>query len=184
MAGLAIAGCSDGDDALPTNTATSSFTPEATSTAPSTPGPEPTAAPRPTSATLTIEIPGEGFAGSQFTATVRIDGVTDLGAYQLRPVFDESALRLISVQDGGFLGSSGRFPSCQLSATEGGVSTFFCVTAGTQPPGPSGAGVLATITLQALTAGTYELSLADVQLTTPNGTESPVAVAGATVTVR
>jgi hypothetical protein len=133
---------------------------------------------------LTVEIPTDVVAGSQFTATVRIDGVTDLGAYQLRPGFDETALRLISVQDGGFLGSTGRIPACQTSAPEGGVPTYFCVTAGTQPPGPSGSGVLASITLQALGAGTYDLTLGDVQVTTPNGTEAPVTVTPATVTVR
>jgi hypothetical protein len=179
---LAVAACSDDDgDPVPTNTIVT----DATSTpVASTPAPEPTPPPQPTSATLTVEIPADVVAGGQFTATVRIDGVTDLGAYQLRPQFDDAGLQLISVQDGGFLASTGRIPACQTSAPEGGVPTYFCVTAGTQPPGPSGAGVLATITVQALVAGTYDLTLADVQVTTPNGTEAPVTVAPATVTVR
>jgi hypothetical protein len=111
--------------------------------------------------------------------------VTDLGAYQFRPVFDEAAMRLISVQDGGFLASTGRFPTCQTAATEGGgAGTYYCVTIGGQPPGPSGSGVLASITLQALAPGEYELSLADVQVTTPNGTEAPVTAVPANVTIR
>lgn len=177
---LSLAGCRGQGDEGTTTVATSSATATvAAATAP----PEPTTPPAPTSATLTLAVPADIAVGSQFTATVQIDGVTDLGAYQFRPAFDEAGLRLISVQDDGFLGSSGRLPTCQTAASESGAGTFYCVTIGGQPPGPSGSGTLATITLQALAPGTFELSLADVQVTTPNGTEAPVTVVDTSVTV-
>lgn len=140
--------------------------------------------PSPAAVTLTVEAPPEAVAGSQFTATVRIEGASNLGAYQLTPAFDAAGLRLISVQDGGFLASTGRQPSCQTAAAPPGGTTLYCVTAGSQPPGPGGPGTLATITLQTLAMGTFEVSVDDVLVLTPDGTEAAVTVAGTTVTVR
>jgi hypothetical protein len=58
------------------------------------------------------------------------------------------------------------------------------VTVGSQPPGPGGSGALATITVQTLVNGTFDVSVDDVLVITPDGTEAPVTVVGTTVTVR
>jgi hypothetical protein len=100
----------------------------------------------------------EVVAVSQFTPTVLLDGIANLGAHQLTAAFDSAGLRLISVQDGGFLPSTGRQPSCQTASSPAGGMTLYCVTVGSQPPGPGGSGALATITLQTLANGTFDVS--------------------------
>lgn len=187
LVGLSVALLACGDD----GGGTTPTAPAATATAaepetPEAPTPAATATPvrPPTATTLTLVAPPEAAAGSQVTVAVRIDGVTNLGAYQFTPVIDDQGLRVISIQDGGFLSSTGRSPTCQPATTEQGAATYYCVTVGSQPAGPNGTGTLATITLQMLAAGAFEVSLGDVLVTTPDGTEAPVTAVGATITVR
>ena len=180
---LLLAACGDSrGGADPTAAVRATVEPSATVAAPP---PEATStATAPVAVTITVEASPEAFAGSQFTATVRIDGASNLGAYQLTPAFDSAGLRLISVQDGGFLASTGRQPSCQTAPAPTGGTTLYCVTTGAQPPGPSGSGTLATITLQTLANGTFDVSVDQVLVLTPDGTEAPVTVAATMVTVR
>jgi hypothetical protein len=133
--------------------------------------------------------------GGKFTVDVAVDGVTNLGAYEFELHFDPDVLRFVGVENGPFLGSTGRVLRCQtpwlVDPGTGGLPDalhFGCATNDPTPAGPNGSGLLATVTFAPKTAGTSPLTLvvegtgigglADVQ-----GGAIPVQPSSGTVTV-
>ena len=128
-------------------------------------------------------VPAAPVAGQTFTITVRIVGAANLGAYQFSPAYDSAVLELLSVQDGGFLASTGRAPTCSTEGVPGGQSTFYCVTLGAQPSGPSGDGALALLRFRALTPGVTDVTLDRATASMPDARDLPVTVEPVTVSV-
>ena len=179
---FALAACDGGDDSSrPPATPTIASATEAPAPTPIPPSPTPALG----AATLTVLPAPEGVTtGQTFRLTLRIAGVTDLGAYQLTPVFDASVLELLGVSDTGFLGSTGRVATCANDGAQPpAVPTSFCVTTGATPPGPSGDGNLALIEFRALAPGTTEVTVR-ATVTTPDGRDIPLTIVPATVTVQ
>jgi hypothetical protein len=102
-------------------------------------------------------------AGKAFTVSVAIDDVVDLGAYQFTLEFDEDHIEFVDAENGPFLGSTGRTVLPVGPVTGTGIVTFGAVS---EPgaPGPSGTGVLAVVTLKALSEGDTFLRLDEVLL--------------------
>jgi hypothetical protein len=93
--------------------------------------------------------------GANFDVQISVAGVTNLGAYEWQLAFDPNVVAFVSATDGGFLGSTGRSlafcPQLILPPSQGlepGNVRFGCATAGPSPPGPSGSGLLSTVTLR------------------------------------
>lgn len=128
-------------------------------------------------------MPAAPIAGQTFTITVRIEGAVNLGAYQFSPAYDGGLLELVSMQDGGFLGTTGRAPRCSTEGVPGGQSTFYCVTPGAEPAGPSGDGALALLQFRALAAGATEVTLERASATMPDARDLPVVVEAVAVAV-
>jgi hypothetical protein len=155
-----------------TPTPTPSLTPTATRTP--TKSPTPTATPGPT--TVRIDPVTQDVAQfTDFTVDVRVDNVINLGAYQFSIAFDPAIVSFASVANGPFLGSTGRTVDCQTPIVRASYVQFACSTRGAEPPGPSGSGVLATVTFHAVGAGTSALDLLDALLLTPAAARIPVA---------
>jgi hypothetical protein len=114
---------------------------------------------------------------------IRIENVENLGSYEWLLTFDPAVSGFVSVSNGSFLGSGGRTVFCPGAILDTGSVRFGCSTAGTTPPGPSGAGVLATITFSALAAGTSPLDLVWVQLSDPLANDIPTTIQDGDVTV-
>jgi hypothetical protein len=114
-----------------------------------------------------------------FTVDVVVDGVTNLGAYEFHVSFDPNVIRFVGVENGPFLGSTGRTllcPAPNLEYDEAGDAPnklrFGCGTGAPGSdlamPGPDGSGVIATITFAATAAGTSPLTfLADYTSVSP-----------------
>jgi Cohesin domain len=154
--------------------------PTSTPTSTSTPGPSPTPGGTlvrvdPSSQTVSI--------GDNFGVDIRIENVENLGSYEWLLTFDPAVLDYVSVSNGSFLGSTGRTVFCPGAILDTGSVRFGCSTAGTTPPGPSGAGVLATITFSALATGTSSLDLVWAQLSDPLAEDIPTAIQDGDVTV-
>jgi hypothetical protein len=174
LAGLAAFGCGDDDD-----------TGVATQTAPASAESPTRVVPTPISlATIIIDDPPAVANGDVFALRVRIAGATNLGAYQLTPQYDRDALVLLDVRDGGFIGSTGRTPTCSKEGAAPAPVTLFCVTAGSEPAGPSGDGNLAVLEFRAQRSGASDVGFERITITTPDGTEVPIAAQGAAVTVQ
>jgi hypothetical protein len=121
-------------------------------------------------------VPSAPAVGQTFTIAVRVEGAANLGAYQLSPTYDTALLELVSMQDGGFLASTGRPPSCNTEGAPGGQATFYCLTIGSQPAGPSGDGDLALLEFRALQPGATQITLERASATMPDATGLPVRV--------
>jgi hypothetical protein len=84
-------------------------------------------------------------AGTPFTIDVVIEGVSDLGAFEFEIEFDRDFVKVASIRAGPFLGSTGRTIACARLTVSFSVEKLGCNTEGSEPPGPSGMGVVAHI---------------------------------------
>jgi hypothetical protein len=100
-----------------------------------------------------------------FALQVMIEEVNDLGAFQFELAYDSSILRVQEAALGDFTGSTGRsvVPVGPEVDNEEGRTTFGAINLGSGP-GPSGTGVLATITFIAQGQGSTVLGLLEVQV--------------------
>jgi hypothetical protein len=151
-----------------------------------TPSSTPTAGPSPTpGGTLTRVEPDSQTVsiGDSFSVNIRIDNVANLGSYEWLLNFDPALVEFVSVINGPFLGSTGRTVFCPGAILDTGSVRFGCSTTGATPPGPTGSGVLSTVTFSALAEGTSPLDLVWVQLSDPLAGDIPTAIHDGGVTV-
>jgi hypothetical protein len=127
--------------------------------------------------------------GGKFTVNILIDNVTNLGAYEVQLSFDPDILRLVGVEDAGFLGSSGRQLHCpsrfvETTAKPADTLRFGCATNNAEPPGPDGSGILATVAFAPRKAGYSPLKLGvQTGWAPPLGQSTSVVTEGGEVTV-
>ena len=120
-----------------------------------------------------------------FVVRVMIEEAKDVGGFQFDLTYDSSVVEVTEAALGDFLGSTGRSPVVvgPEVSNEEGRTTFGAVSYGNQP-GPSGAGVLATITCIARGEGNTSLSLLEVQVLDTAVNAQSVRVEGGRVVVR
>ena len=105
-------------------------------------------------------------AGQTFTVSVTIDEADDLGGFEFTLLFVTTTVTVDSVTVGDFPGSTGRMVIPVVGPiidNQAGRASLGVVTVGSAT-GPSGTGVLATITLTAQGSGKSPLDLRDVQV--------------------
>jgi len=119
--------------------------------------------------TVRLEVPREHLkvGGQPFSVSVAVDDVTNLGAFEFELTYDPNIVEIKDVQEGPFLGSSGRPVTCFPPRRAVGSTAFTCVTLGATPDGPAGSGALATLTFQPVGVGTSLLHFARLTLTDP-----------------
>jgi len=132
-----------------------------------------------------VEVPPTPVAhdAGSFVASVVVQNVTNLGAFQFDLRYDPTVLTLLDHKDGPFLGSSGRRVNCLPPTTDEGLLRYVCVTLGSAPEGPNGSGVLATITFAPLAKGRSPVRLEGLVLADPRGARMPAQAQDASVTV-
>ncbi len=168
----------------PSPTPTATLTPRATWT----PGPAaPTPTNTPVGGAVTISVAPawqQANVSVPFSVNATVDGVTDLGAYELTLDFDPAFLQVASVKNGPFLGSSGRGPSCLPPDIFGTKVRTVCLTLGPEPAGASGSGVLSILTFVPLQTGDTQVTVEKAILTNPMAGTIAVSIGGqASVTI-
>jgi hypothetical protein len=108
-------------------------------------------------------------SGDAFTIDVAAENVTNLAAFEFIISFDPEILSVGSIQESGFLGSTGLAVSCQGPITDPdyvppGSVRFGCETTKLAAARPSGSGVLATVTFVAIGEGVSPLTFGPLQL--------------------
>ena len=98
---------------------------------------------------------------NDFSVDIWIDHAADLAAFQFMLEYDPNIAEVTDVKLGPFLTSTGRTPGPVVDQRQPGKLTFGAVTLGSAPGGPTGSGVLATITFHALNVGVTKLDLTD-----------------------
>jgi hypothetical protein len=148
-----------------------------------TTGPTPTATMVPVTL-VWIDPPTQAVApGASPAIDIRVDNVANLGSYEWQITYDPAALDVVSVVNGLFLESSERPVSCLGPTVEAGSVKFGCVSGGLTPPGPSGSGLLSTVTFSALAEGTSALSFDFASLSDPNGDDILTGAQGGEIVV-
>lgn len=135
--------------------------------------------------------PEEKWASFGFTETVNVVilGALDLGRYRFEMDFDPNVVDVLDVEDGPFLGSTGRTvvplgPDITYEDSITGTVAFEAISYGAEP-GPDGNGVLATITLETSGLGDSLLNLHDVGVSnTAAESETPNFVVDGTAYVQ
>jgi hypothetical protein len=95
----------------------------------------------------------ERVAGEPFTIPVMIDYAADMSAFQFTLNWNPALFKLLDVQLGNFLLSTGRTFGGIVKSEGLGTLTYGAYTNGPTPAGPSGTGVLANLTFVPLAAG-------------------------------
>jgi hypothetical protein len=147
--------------------------------------PTPTATPSVGPTTVRIDPPSQTQPqGTTFSVSLLVENVTDLASFQFVLTWDNLTLDFLDVENGAFLGSSGRPVFCPPPIVGENTVRMGCVTNGVSPPGPDGSGVLATFSFRAK-SGTPAtlLQLFNVELSDPLATDIPKLVQGGTVTI-
>jgi hypothetical protein len=121
--------------------------------------------------------------GEYFTVDVRVENVNNLGAYEFTLQFEPSVISYVTVNNGTFLGSTGRSVFCPAPITDVGTLRFGCVSSDGSTPGPSGSGQLAQVVFQAVAEGTSPLDLVMVALAGPLGEDISAGAIGGSVNV-
>ncbi|MCP4112935.1 MAG: hypothetical protein GY749_46650 [Desulfobacteraceae bacterium] len=108
--------------------------------------------------------------GQTFTTDIMIYNVEDLGSFEFELNFDPSVIEGKEIQLGDFIGSTGRtdIPLESSIDNNAGVIKYAVSTLGQTPPGPSGDGLLATITWYSKASGKSVIDLANIKATHPN----------------
>jgi len=120
-----------------------------------------------------------------FVVQVVIEEADDLGAFQFNLAYDPSILQVTEAVLGDFLESTGRsvVPIGPEVNNAEGRATFGAISFGSGP-GPSGTGVLATITCIAQGEGSTALGLQEVQVLDAQASAQPVTAQAGQVVVR
>jgi hypothetical protein len=184
-----------GPSPTPSTTPTPTLTP--TPTATPTEGPSPTPTATPTTAPSPTPTPTRGpvlvrvdpaaqmaYVGIPFAVNVVVDNVVNLGAYQFTLGFDPAILNYVSLQNGSFLGSTGRTVNCNPPVLKPDSASMVCRTLGATPQGPSGTGVLATATFLPVNTGIAFIDLRGVILANPSGVGIPAGEQDGSVAVQ
>jgi uncharacterized membrane protein YgcG len=129
-------------------------------------------------------------SGDTFTIDVAAENVTNLAAFEFTISFDPNILSVGSIQESGFLGSTGLAVVCQGPITDPayvppGSVRFGCNTAKLAAARPEGSGVLATVTFVAISEDVSPLTFGMLQLANDQTADccNPITVREAAVRV-
>ena len=111
----------------------------------------------------------------QFAVDVKVQEVTNLGAFEFTLDFDPSVIQFVGWQEGPFLKSTDRSTLCNSSHFGDGSEHYGCGSGGSGKAGPNGSGVLVTASFQPLAVGFSTLELHDTGLYDATIDVNPIA---------
>jgi hypothetical protein len=114
---------------------------------------------------------------SHVAVDIAIDTPHATGAFEVEVFYDPMRVRFLGWDQGAFLSSTGRQPSCYEFVLERSIR-IGCATSGPAPPGPAGVGVLATLHFRPLSVGQACLVLLTGTTADVSGAALPTARQG------
>jgi hypothetical protein len=105
-------------------------------------------------------------SGGNFTVDIVVEDVSNLGSFEFKLKINPAIIRLVGVEEGPFLGSTGRHTYCPaptysqpVIGAPADTLDFGCATTGLDIAAPSGSGTLATVTFAPRSNGTSPIAL-------------------------
>jgi general secretion pathway protein D len=128
--------------------------------------------------------PAEVTVGSKLTVAVSIENAQDAGAASFGLLFNQKALKLLAVQDGGFLSQGGKVSSLSPAIDNdiGKATVSLARPAGSA--GVSGSGVLVSLQFEAIGPGTAAIAFSQASMADASQTPLPTSSSGTQVTVK
>jgi len=128
--------------------------------------------------------PAEVTVGAKFTVTVSIENAHDANACSFALSFNPRVLKLVTVQDGGFLSQGGKPSSLSpgIDNDTGTATVSLARPAGS--PGVSGSGILTSLQFEALGPGTAPITFSQASMSDASQTSLPTSSSGTQVTVK
>lgn len=128
--------------------------------------------------------PAEVNTGTQFTVTVSIENAQDASAGSFAISFNPKALKLVTVQDGGFLSQGGKASSLSPGIDNDNGTATVSLTRPAGDPGVSGSGVLANLQFEAVGPGTASITFSQASVADASQASLPTSSSGTQVTVK
>jgi len=128
--------------------------------------------------------PAEVSVGGKFTIAVSIENAADAGAATFAVTFNPKALKLVSAQDGGFLGQGGQPSSLSPKIDNDSGTAAVSLTRPAGSPGVSGSGILANLQFEAVGAGIATITFSQASVADASQTPLPTSSSGTQVTIK
>jgi general secretion pathway protein D len=128
--------------------------------------------------------PAEVDTGGKFTVAVSIENAQDAGTATFAVTFNPKALKLVTVQDGGFLSQGGKPGSLSPKIDNDNGTATVSLTRPVGNPGVSGGGVLANLQFEAVGPGVASITFSQASVADASQTPLPTSSSGTQVTVK
>jgi general secretion pathway protein D len=131
-----------------------------------------------------VASPSEANTGGKFTVAASIENAQDAGAATFVITFNPKALKLVTVQDGGFLSQGGTASSLSPTIDNDNGTVSVSLTRPDGSPGVSGSGILANLQFEAVATGTTSITFSQASVADVSQTPRPTSSSGTQVTVK
>ena len=128
--------------------------------------------------------PSEVNSGGKLTVAVLIENAQDAGTATFAVTFNPKALKLVSVQDGGFLAQGGKPSSLSPKIDNDNGTATVSLTRPAGSPGVSGGGVLANLQFEAVGPAVASITFSQASVADASQTPLPTSSSGTQVTVK
>jgi general secretion pathway protein D len=128
--------------------------------------------------------PSEVNTGGKLTVAVSIENAVDAGAATLAITFNPKILKLVTAQEGGFLGQGGQPSSLSPRIDNDSGTATISLTRPAGSAGVSGSGILANLQFEAVGAGTATITFSQASVADASQTPLPTSSSGTQVTVK
>jgi len=123
-------------------------------------------------------------ASSKFTVSVTVENTHDANAATFALAYNPKVLKLVAVQDGGFLSQGGKAAALtpKIDNENGTATVSLSRAAGS--PGVAGSGILANLQFEAIGLGAASLAFTQASVADVSQTPLPTSSSGTEVTVK
>jgi len=128
--------------------------------------------------------PAEVGVGGKLTVAVPIENAQDASAASFTLLFNQKALKLLAVQDGGFLSQGGKASSLTPAIDNDTGKVTISLTRPAGSSGVSGSGVLASLQFEAIGPGVATIAFSQASVADASQTPLPTSSTGTQVTVK
>ncbi|MGH9427266.1 MAG: cohesin domain-containing protein, partial [Terriglobia bacterium] len=127
--------------------------------------------------------PTEANAGTKITVAVSIDNAQDASGASFALSFNPKVLKLVNVQDGGFLSQGGKASSLSQKIDNDNGTATVSLTRPAGSPGVSGSGILANLQFEAVGPGITSITFSQASVADVSQTPLPTSSSGTQITV-
>ncbi len=140
--------------------------------------------PKKAPAAISFSTPDQVDKGAEFTVAVQVKDIEQLYSAPLFVKYDPAVLKLVSINEGDFLGQDGQPTVFSSSPNRTTGQVIVGYKQGTGGKGASGSGVLFNLNFNSIAAGEAKLEINRVNFRNPEGVRLQVVPDAVTIEIR